>query len=186
MKSGKIYVVPHRRRREQRTDYRKRLSLLKSGKPRLVIRRSNNNMECQIAQHSPSGDRVIVSANSAHLRKMGWSAGTGNIPSSYLIGLLCGKLARERRIKEAVLDAGIVSPTPNSRIYACLKGALDAGLEVPHSEDVLPSEERIKGEHIASYLKKYSDLPKHFEEVKGKILGEQGNPKKAKKKGEEA
>jgi len=33
-------------------------------------------------------------------------------------------------------------------VYAALKGMADAGLEVPHDEDILPSDERINGEHI--------------------------------------
>jgi hypothetical protein len=39
-----------------------------------------------------------------------------------------------------------------SRIYAALKGAVDAGLEIPYNPEVLPDDSRISGEHIiASY-----------------------------------
>jgi large subunit ribosomal protein L18 len=72
-------------------------------------------------------------------------------------------------------------------VYAALKGALDAGLKVPHSPDILPSEERIKGKHIIDYvqnLKKESEkeykkqfslsqperMSEMFEKVKEKIL----------------
>ncbi|MGM0388528.1 MAG: 50S ribosomal protein L18, partial [Natrinema limicola] len=41
MATGPRYKVPMRRRREVRTDYHQRLRLLKSGKPRLVARKSN-------------------------------------------------------------------------------------------------------------------------------------------------
>jgi large subunit ribosomal protein L18 len=165
---GKRYLVAHRRRREGRTDYRKRLTLLKSGKPRLVVRRSTNNTECQVVKHSHKGDETLLSVNSKHIKALGWKMPTGNIPSSYLIGLLCGVKAREKNIKGAVLDTGVISPTRGSRIYACLKGALDAGIEVPHSDGVVPKEERIRGEHISKGGK--SNLPKHFEEIKSKIL----------------
>ena len=33
-------------------------------------------------------------------------------------------------------------------MFAALKGMVDGGLEVPHSEDIFPSEERLSGEHI--------------------------------------
>ncbi len=178
-KRGKIYIIAHRRRREGRTNYRKRLALLKSGKPRLVVRRSTNNMECQIVKHRPEGDLTVVSVNSVHLRGLGWKAGTGNVPSAYLIGMMCGAKAREKGIKEAVLDTGVVSPTKGSRIYAALKGAVDAGLSVEHSEEILPAEERLKGEHIANYLNKYSELPAQVEEIKAKILGGARAKKKA-------
>ena len=174
MKRGKSYIVAHRRRREGRTDYRKRLTLLKSGKPRLVVRRSTNSTECQVVRHSRTGDHTVVSVNSKHLRDLGWKSPTGNIPSSYLIGLLCGVRAREKNIKSAVLDTGIVSPTPGSRIYACLKGALDAGIEVPHSEGVIPKEERIMGEHIPG-----KPVTKHFGEIRDRILKKPAHAKKA-------
>jgi large subunit ribosomal protein L18 len=173
-KHGKRYVVAHRRRREARTNYRKRFSVLKSGKPRLVVRRSTNNTECQIVKHSSNGDQTILSVNSKHIKDLGWKMPTGNVPSSYLIGLLCGVQAKEKNIKGAVLDTGVVSPTRGSRIYACLKGALDAGIEIPHSDGILPKDDRIKGEHIP----KPSALPKNFEEIRNKILKTSSKPKK--------
>ncbi len=191
MPRTKNIIVPHRRRREQKTDYRKRLVLLKSGKARLVVRRSVKNMVCQVVEYQSAGDRTLFTADSKELKKFGWLAGTGNIPAAYLTGLLCGVRAK-KKVKEAVLDTGLTTSTKASRIYACLKGAVDAGLNVPHSESILPEEDRVKGGHIASYaghLKKESaerykktfsgyskakiapeDLPKHFDEVKAKIL----------------
>ena len=57
-------------------------------------------------------------------------------------------------------------PTKGSRIFASLKGILDAGIDIPHNEEVLPSEERIKGEHIDKGLKD------QFEAVKAGLEGE--------------
>jgi len=73
-----------------------------------------------------------------------------------------------------------------SKIYAVLKGASDAGLEIPHSPDILPSEERIKGGHIVGYAQKLKKdkkrykkqftiskpekLSEMFEKVKSKII----------------
>jgi large subunit ribosomal protein L18 len=33
-------------------------------------------------------------------------------------------------------------------VFAALKGMVDAGLEIPHGDQVLPDEDRINGAHI--------------------------------------
>ncbi len=192
MKYKKTYIVPHRRRREGKTDYRLRLKLLLSKKPRLVIRRSLNNMICQIVNFDPKGDKTIVFADCCDLKKFGWKINSGNIPAAYLIGLIAGLKAKKAKIKEAVLDIGLNVSTKESRIYAALKGFLESGINVPHSEEILPKEERVKGEHIAKYAEKLKkenlneykkrfsvylknkinpeDLPKEFERVKNNIM----------------
>jgi len=184
-------IMPHRRRREQRTDYRQRLRLLKSRKPRLVVRASVNSITCQIVSHDSKGDRTLVSASSLELKKHGWKGHTGNLPAAYLTGFLCGQKAKKHKVKEAVLDMGLHISVKGSRIYASLKGAIDSGLDIPHSADILPPEDRIKGEHISKYAellkkerpqeyeKRFSaylkgslapeDLARHFEEVKSKL-----------------
>ena len=48
-----------------------------------------------------------------------------------------------------MLDIGRVTPTLGGRVFAVLKGLVDGGLEVPHSESLYPGEERIRGEHIS-------------------------------------
>ena len=68
---GARYVVPHKRRREGKTDYRKRLKLLKSKKPRLVVRKSLKHVRAQIIKYSPKGDETLVSATSEELKKFG-------------------------------------------------------------------------------------------------------------------
>jgi large subunit ribosomal protein L18 len=80
-----------------------------------------------------------------------------------LTGLLAGKRARDKKVKEVVLDLGLQTSTKGSRIYAALKGVLDAGIKVPHSEKILPDEDRIKGVHISE------NTVKQFEEVRSKI-----------------
>lgn len=192
MVRGKRLIIPHKRRRERKTDYKKRLNLLLSRKPRFVVRKSLNNLLCQIIQYDKLGDKTLVFANSRELKEFGFPC-SGNIPAAYLIGLLCGLKAKKKNIEEAILDIGLYESTKSSRIYAALKGALDAGLKIPYSQDILPAEERITGQHIASYaarLKKESqtkykrtfsqyiknkiqpeNLPTYFEKTKLKILG---------------
>ena len=181
MATGPRYNVPMRRRREVRTDYHQRLRLLKSGKPRLVARRSNNHIRAQLVTTGPNGDETEASAHSADLAEYGWEAPTGNLPSAYLTGLLAGKRALDAGIEEAVLDIGLNSPTPGSKVFAVQEGAIDAGLEIPHNDDVLPEWRRNRGEHIAEYAEQldeplYSDsfdaadLPDHFDELREELL----------------
>jgi len=162
----KTQIVAHRRRREGKTDYRLRLKLIKSHKPRFVVRKSANNITCQIIKHNSSGDNVVVSINSSHLKKLGWK-GHNNIPAAYLTGYLCGLSAKKHKVTEAVFDMGLYRSTKGSRLYAALKGAVEAGLEIPHSEDILPPEERTSGKHIASYAQ---TLKKEKPEVYNKIF----------------
>lgn len=153
MAKNASYRVKLRRRREGKTDYQARKALVTSRKPRLVTRASLKNVEVQIIIAKPHGDMVLASANSRELIKSyGWRAPTGNIPAAYLTGLLCGMKAKAAGIKEAILDIGLVSPTKGSKIFAVLSGVVDAGVEVPHSEDKIVKE-RMKGEHIAKYAK---------------------------------
>jgi large subunit ribosomal protein L18 len=153
MAKDRSYRVHLRRRREGKTDYQARKALVASRKPRLVTRASIKNVEVQIIIAKPHGDEVLVSTNSRELIKSyGWRAPTGNIPASYLTGLLCGVKAKAAGIKEAILDIGLVSPTKGSKIFAVLSGVVDAGVEVPHSEEKIVKE-RMKGEHIAKYAK---------------------------------
>ncbi len=153
MAKSSNYRVQLRRRREGKTDYQARKAFVLSGKPRLVTRFSLKNATVQIVAAKPQGDEVLAAANSRELIKnFGWKASTGNIPAAYLTGLLCGLKAKANGVEEAILDIGLISPTKGSRIFAALSGVLDAGVDVPHSEEKLVVE-RTKGEHIAKYGK---------------------------------
>lgn len=202
MARGPKYRVPFRRRREGKTDYQARRALIISGEPRLVVRGSLNHMTVQVVKANPQGDEVVVSAHTNELVKSyGWKAHCGNVPSAYLVGLLCGLKALAKGVKEAILDLGLYPPVKGARIFAALKGAVDAGLNVPHSEEKIPEPERIEGTHIAEYAKilksnpeqyerQFSQylkkkllpekLPEHFEKTKNKIILS-FKPKKAEK-----
>ncbi|MFP4111641.1 MAG: 50S ribosomal protein L18 [Candidatus Woesearchaeota archaeon] len=143
-------VVKHRRYREGKTNYRKRLNLLKSGKPIVVVRKSVNFVIVQIVKYDEAGDRILYSEKSSSLEKFGWNYKKNNLPACYLTGLLIGSKAK-KDIKEAVANIGLYPSTKGSRLYAVLKGINDAGVKVNVSEDVLPDEKRIRGEHIKSY-----------------------------------
>ncbi|WP_226480239.1 50S ribosomal protein L18 [Natrinema amylolyticum] len=181
MATGPRYKVPMRRRREVRTDYHQRLRLLKSGKPRLVARKSNKHTTAQLITPGPQGDETLASAHSSDLAEYGWDAPTSNISAAYLTGLLAGQRAVEAGLEEAVLDIGLNTATPGNKVFAVQEGAIDAGLEIPHNDSVLADWSRTRGEHIAEYAEQldeplYSgefdatDLPEHFDEVREAIL----------------
>ena len=187
MTHKKTYTIPFRRKRQGKTNYKKRLALIKSGKLRLVVRKSNKNMLVQLIKYSDVGDKVIKTITTKNLSEYGWDLNTSNIPSAYLTGLLIGK---EMKGKEAILDLGLQTPISGSRLFAVLKGASDGGLKIKFSEEVVPKEERIIGKHIenhakslkgkdeynkifSSYLKNKKDPEKfqeYFDKVKQKIL----------------
>ncbi|MBI3035675.1 50S ribosomal protein L18 [Candidatus Woesearchaeota archaeon] len=192
MRSKSTFTVPFRRKRQGRTYYKKRLKLLLSGKYRFVVRKSLRNFQVSLVKYHPNGDKVAFTVNSNAISKLGWKGDNGNLPSAYLIGMLAGKNALEKGIKEAILDLGFNNSVRGSRLYAALSGAIDSGLSIPLNQDVLPSKERISGEHItkyahllkhdkAKYEKQFSDylkkglnpedITRHFNEIKGKIHG---------------
>jgi len=183
MATGPRYKVPMRRRREARTDYHQRLRLLKSGRARLVARSSNKHIRAQLVTTGDQGDRTLAAAHSADLAEFGWEAPTGNLPAAYLTGFLAGKRALAEGIEDAVLDIGLNTATPGSKVFAVQEGAIDAGLQVPHNDDVFADWERTRGDHIAEYAEQLdeplysgefdaSDLPDHFDDVRQRMEDE--------------
>lgn len=165
MSTGPRYKVPFRRRREGRTDYRRRAALLRGRTVRLVVRKSNKHVRVQFIDYSDKGDRVLASAVSLELAKHGWTGSGKSTPGAYLTGYLAGRRAKEKGLAEAVLDIGLREPTKGAVVFAALKGALDAGIEVPHSDDMLPGKDRLEGKHMRH------DATAMFEAVKAKIGG---------------
>ncbi|MEM3696657.1 MAG: 50S ribosomal protein L18 [Candidatus Bathyarchaeia archaeon] len=164
MAKNSRYCVPFRRRREGKTNYKSRKALVLSGKPRLVTRITLKNVIAQIITAKPHGDEVLVSAHSRELTKTyGWKASRKNLPAAYLTGLLCGLRAKAKGIKEAILDIGLHAPSKGARVFAVLKGVLDAGINVPYGEEKLPDEKRIKGEHIAQYAESLASNPEQYQ-----------------------
>ena len=150
---GSRYIVPYRRLRERRTDYRHRKELLKSGKSLFIVRRSGKYITISISSPSIGGDKTIFSITSKDLAKKYKWIGLKNIPAAYLTGLLAGKKALETGIREAIVNLGVAWTKKASIPFAAAMGARDAGLNIPLGEDILVEESRIRGEHIANYAK---------------------------------
>jgi len=189
---GAHYRVAFRRRREGATDYAARRKMVASNLPRFVVRDSLKNTCIQLIKATAKGDQTLVSANSKELRdEYGWKAPRGNLPAAYLTGLLAGHRALAKGYKQAILDIGLQDTTVGAKVFAALKGATDAGLEIPNTGDILPSEARIRGEHVATYAEEAGktnpeaykrvfsgylaaglrpeELPKHFDQTKKTI-----------------
>ncbi|HLC61999.1 MAG TPA: 50S ribosomal protein L18 [Candidatus Nanoarchaeia archaeon] len=192
MKRGNIFTVPFRRKRQGRTYYKKRMRILLSSRPRFVVRKSLRDIKASIVEYGVKGDKVMLTVSSKALKNFGWKGDNGNLSSAYLVGFLAGKKSVEKGIKEAIFDLGFSNSIRGSRLYAALAGAIDSGLKIPFDQEILPSKERISGDHIAKYAhllksnkekyeKQFSnylkrglapeDAVKHFNEIKGKIHG---------------
>ena len=174
--------MEYRRKKEKRTNYRKRLRLLKSRKPRLVIRRTLRNILAQLIIYESNSDKTIVSAHSKELIKLGYKAPKRNLPTAYLVGALLAKKAREKSIIHVIPDIGFYPATRGSMIFSVLKGAKDGGLDFSLNESVVPNEDRIEGKHIVHYATQKKEhflhyginpleIPFMFAEVKRKLIG---------------
>lgn len=156
--------IQYHRKKLGKTNYKKRLKLLQSRKDRVVIRRTNKYIVIQLTRYEPAGDKILVSTTSKELIKIGWKHSCKNIPACYLAGLMLGIKATTSKIKEGILDLGLQTPKKGSRLYAALKGVIDSGVDIPSSDDIFPSEDRINGKHISD------KVTKDFDVIKSKII----------------
>jgi len=166
-------------------------------KYRLVVRFTNRDIITQIIFARIAGDVVVTSANSRELPRYGINHGLTNYAAAYATGLLLARrhlkklgLASKYLGKEEVdgedynvepvkdgprpfkahLDVGLVRTTTGHRVFAALKGAVDGGINVPHSEtrffgynreekklDGALLRKAIFGGHVADYMRKLAD-----------------------------
>ncbi len=187
-------TVHYQRKKKGKTNYKSRLKLLLSRKPRLVVRKSLKNLILQVIDYTPKGDVVLLCVHSRDLKNLGWKASGNNLSACYLLGMLLAVKAKEKNIGECVLDIGMNPSIKGCKLYSALKGATDAGFKIPFSDSIFPDEKRVRGEHVAEfakslksdqdrfnkqfslYLKKSLDpesLPVHFDEIKNKIRGKE-------------
>ncbi len=156
------YKVYFRRRRDGKTNYAKRLSLVKSNATRMVIRKTNRNILIQFINFESAGDKTILSFSSAQLKELyGWPA-KRNVYTAYLAGLYAGKQAKLKNISDFIVDIGMHPPTKGSVLFAALKGAVDSGLKTNLSEEKVPTDKLSKVPE---------DLKSSFESTKKKIAG---------------
>lgn len=148
---NKNRVFRFNRRIRGLTDYKLRLRLLKSNLTRVVIRKSNKNMTVQFVDFDQKGDKIVSSAKSIDLAKLGFTLNTGNLAAAYLTGLLAGKRAQSAGLKnECIIDLGLQKSIYGNRLYAAVKGVQDSGISVRVGDVVFPADERLAGEHLVS------------------------------------
>jgi large subunit ribosomal protein L18 len=147
--------TPKKRKREKKTSYSKRFGFLKSGLARVVVRRTNLYLYVQLVESDEAKDKVIVSVSSRELLKHGWSkekkGSLKSIPAAYLTGYLAGKKILEKSKGKVILDIGLQRNKPNGRLYSALRGLVDSGVDIAHSSDVFPSDERVDGKHLKDF-----------------------------------
>jgi large subunit ribosomal protein L5e len=167
-----------------------------SPKYRLVVRLTNKDVIAQIIYAKINGDYVLSAAYSHELPAFGMPVGLTNYAAAYATGLLLSrrvltKLNLADKYKgndkvngedynvealtdgpapfRAILDVGLARTTTGNKIFAVMKGALDGGLEIPHSETRFVGYEKegnklnaeVLRKHIFGlHVKEYADLLK--------------------------
>jgi len=161
-------------------------------KYRLVVRTSNKDITCQIVYARLIGDVVVESAYSHELRKYGVNVGLTNYAAAYCTGLLLARRVLKKfgldglyqgqtkvdgeyfEIEgaedgpgafHACLDVGLARTSTGARVFGAMKGAVDGGLEIPHSTKRFPGYDKeanefnasvhrahIFGKHVADYM----------------------------------
>jgi len=162
-------------------------------KYRIIVRLSNKDITCQIAYSRIEGDKIVCAAYSHELPKYGVKVGLTNYAAAYCTGLLvarrillklgldslfsgCTEVTGEEYNVEAVedgpaafrcfLDVGLARTTTGARVFGAMKGAVDGGLNIPHSVKRFPGysaenknfnaevhRAHIFGQHVADYMR---------------------------------
>jgi large subunit ribosomal protein L5e len=135
----------------------------------LVVRQTNTNVICQIVSSKIQGDVVLCAAYSHELPRYGVKVGLTNYAAAYCTGLLCArrvlvKLGLDKtefnvengpRSFKAVLDTGLGRTSTGAKLFGVMKGAVDGGLNIPHSEKRLPGYNKEKDAVDGEVLRKY-------------------------------
>ena len=160
--------IPKRRRQENKTDFAKRLRLLKSDTPRIIFRKTNRYIIGQYVNSKAAQDSVKVNVSSKELINFGWpenlKGSLKSLPAAYLSGMLLAKKINNKKLETKItVDFGMNRNIHKSKIYAFLKGVDDTGINIKADENkgVFPDTDRIKGKHMKSRIP--------FEEIKSKI-----------------
>src|SRR3989338_1961556 len=170
-----------RRRKEFKTDYKKRFALLKSGLPRVIFRKTNKYLIVQYVKSDNAQDKILLGIDSKVLLKYGWpkEETIKSIPAAYLTGYLFGKKILLKRLEgspesslgegspetsfeeKPIIDFGMARVLHKTRVYAFILGLIDSGIKIECKKESFPEESRIKGNHLKNKIP--------FDEIKSKI-----------------
>ncbi|KAL8137164.1 hypothetical protein V2J09_003165 [Rumex salicifolius] len=172
-------------------------------KYRFVVRFTNTDVVAQIVSATIAGDMILTSAYAHELPRYGLEVGLTNYAAAYCTGLLLARRVlkqlemdneyegnveatgedfsvepgENRRPFRALLDVGLLRTTTGNRVFGALKGALDGGLDIPHSDkrfagfskdskqlDAEVHRKYIYGGHIAAYMRTLTeDEPEKYQ-----------------------
>jgi large subunit ribosomal protein L5e len=166
-------------------------------KYRMIVRFTNKDVICQIAYARIEGDVIVCAAYSHELPRYGIKVGLTNYAASYCTGLLLSRRLLKKfkmdGLYEGVveangedytvedvdgqpgafrcyLDVGLARTTTGARVFGAMKGAVDGGLDIPHSNKRFPGydaeskdfnaevhRKHIFGQHVAEYMSRLKD-----------------------------
>nr|GMD71188.1 60S ribosomal protein L5-like [Ipomoea batatas] len=172
-------------------------------KYRFVVRFTNKDIVAQIVSASIAGDMILASAYANELPRYGLEVGLTNYAAAYCTGLLLARRllqklemdqdyegnveatgedysvepGESRMPFRALLDVGLIRTTTGNRVFGALKGALDGGLDIPHSDkrfagfskdsknlDAEVHRKYIYGGHVAAYMNSLNeDEPEKYQ-----------------------
>lgn len=161
-------------------------------KYRLIVRFTNKDVICQIAYARIEGDKIMCAAYSHELPRYGVKVGLTNYAAAYATGLLLARRLLKKLGLDSIypgkevadgeefyvededgqpgafrcyLDIGLYRTTTGARIFGAMKGAVDGGLDIPHSPKRFPGydsegneykaethRDYIYGKHVANYM----------------------------------
>jgi len=166
-------------------------------KYRMIVRFTNRDIICQIAYARIEGDVIVCAAYGHELPRYGIKVGLTNYAASYCTGLLMARRLLKKLNLDSIypgcedvtgedynvedidgkpgafrayLDVGLARTTTGARVFGAMKGAVDGGIDIPHSEKRFPGfdneskefnaevhRKHIFGQHVAEYMKLLSE-----------------------------
>merc|ERR1711920_743862 len=179
---------------------------------------------CQIAYATIQGDQVVCQATSPELANYGVPVGHKNYAAAYCTGLLIARRMlkqlnldgqfkgkeevdgedyhiedeeTDRRPFKCILDVGLQTTAVGHRMWGALKGAVDGGLHIPHTNKKFPGfkpaeekgqdpeydaeahKEKIFGGHVKEYMEMLEEEdPTKYEAHFAKFIAEDINGEK--------
>lgn len=166
-------------------------------KYRMIVRFSNKDICCQIAYAKIEGDVIVCAAYAHELPRYGVKVGLTNYAAAYCTGLLLARRVLQKFKLDSIyegnddingeqylvesedgqpgafkcyLDVGLARTSTGAKVFGAMKGAVDGGLEIPHSDKRFPGydnesnefsaevhRDHIFGKHVANYMEQLKE-----------------------------
>lgn len=166
-------------------------------KYRMIVRFTNKDIITQIAYARIEGDVIVCAAYAHELPRYGIKVGLTNYAAAYCVGLLLARRLLHKfkmgSIYEGLveasgedftvedidgqpgafrcyLDVGLAKTTTGAKVFGAMKGAVDGGLDIPHSHKRFPGydgeskefnpeihRKHIFAQHVAEYMRMLMD-----------------------------